>query len=69
MDDSVEKRLAPLREAIDRLDAELVRLLNERARVAAAHYPAAEPECSIPRRRARETSRAVAANSGVERHS
>jgi chorismate mutase/prephenate dehydratase len=35
MDDSVEKRLAPLREAIDRLDAELVRLLNERARVAA----------------------------------
>ncbi len=35
MADSIDKRLAPLRDAIDRVDAQLVELLNERARLAA----------------------------------
>jgi chorismate mutase/prephenate dehydratase len=34
MDDPLDDRLKPLREAIDRIDARLVELLNERARVA-----------------------------------
>ncbi len=34
MAESIDRRLQPLRDAIDRVDAQLVELLNERARLA-----------------------------------
>ena len=40
MAEPIDQRLLPLRDAIDRVDAQLVELLNERARAGERGWPA-----------------------------